>query len=217
MKSTLQVPFQTVCRVLLSPSLGRSHLITNISIVTMGRKSLRPLTLSDGTTIPANTLVFVGSQLLHTEKKTYPEPNTFNPFRFIPHPEIESRSPRISPSTSSESPLLPSSALAILPPPGSPSSSIMSVPVSSTLPATSPTFLAWGHGKHACPGRFFAASLMKLLLAHFVLEFDFRLPPLPDSTSASKVGKKGDDGQGGNQPEKILWIEVQRRRRPPKS
>ncbi|VDC06744.1 unnamed protein product [Peniophora sp. CBMAI 1063] len=40
--------------------------------------------------------------------------------------------------------------------------------------ATSSTHLAFGHGRHACPGRFFAASELKMMLAHMVLEYDVR-------------------------------------------
>lgn len=41
------------------------------------------------------------------------------------------------------------------------------------LPTTGPDFLVFGHGKHACPGRFFAAAELKLVLAHALLEYDF--------------------------------------------
>ena len=34
------------------------------------------------------------------------------------------------------------------------------------------TFLAYGFGKHACPGRFFAAHKMKLMLAYLVQHYD---------------------------------------------
>lgn len=42
------------------------------------------------------------------------------------------------------------------------------------LAATSPSWIAFGHGKSACPGRFFAAAEMKAMLAHVVLEYDVR-------------------------------------------
>ena len=43
------------------------------------------------------------------------------------------------------------------------------------LVATSADYLAWGYGKHACPGRFFAAVELKLLLAHLIINYDLRL------------------------------------------
>jgi cytochrome P450 len=42
---------------------------------------------------------------------------------------------------------------------------------------TSPDYLAFGHGRNACPGRFFAASELKLLVAHLVLNYDIKLMP----------------------------------------
>ncbi|KAL1391388.1 cytochrome P450 [Phyllosticta capitalensis] len=39
---------------------------------------------------------------------------------------------------------------------------------------TTDTFLAFGHGKHACPGRFFSTHELKLFFAHIVLNYDFK-------------------------------------------
>ncbi|KAH0837779.1 cytochrome P450 [Lanmaoa asiatica] len=41
--------------------------------------------------------------------------------------------------------------------------------------ATSPEYLAFGHGRHACPGRFFAATELKTMLAHIVTTYDLKL------------------------------------------
>ncbi|KAF9486888.1 cytochrome P450 [Pleurotus eryngii] len=40
---------------------------------------------------------------------------------------------------------------------------------------TTTEHLAFGHGRHACPGRFFAANELKAMLAHVVLNYDVRL------------------------------------------
>jgi cytochrome P450 len=40
---------------------------------------------------------------------------------------------------------------------------------------TSPTHINFGHGKDACPGRFFASQEIKLLLAHTLLHYDICL------------------------------------------
>ncbi|KAJ3009335.1 hypothetical protein NUW54_g2814 [Trametes sanguinea] len=39
---------------------------------------------------------------------------------------------------------------------------------------TSVDFLTFSHGKHACPGRFFAANELKTMLAYLVLNYDVR-------------------------------------------
>ncbi|KAF9235151.1 cytochrome P450 [Melanogaster broomeanus] len=38
-----------------------------------------------------------------------------------------------------------------------------------------PEYLAFGYGKHACPGRFFAATYLKTMLAHIVMSYDIQL------------------------------------------
>jgi cytochrome P450 len=35
--------------------------------------------------------------------------------------------------------------------------------------------VAFGHGRHACPGRFFAAEMLKLTLAHIIMNYDVKL------------------------------------------
>jgi cytochrome P450 len=34
--------------------------------------------------------------------------------------------------------------------------------------------LNFGHGRHACPGRFFAANEIKMIVARMVMDFDFK-------------------------------------------
>ncbi|KAL2860080.1 cytochrome P450 [Aspergillus pseudodeflectus] len=43
------------------------------------------------------------------------------------------------------------------------------------LVSTSNKHLGFGHGMHACPGRFFAATTAKVLIAHVVLKYDLKL------------------------------------------
>ncbi|KAH9911270.1 cytochrome P450 [Epithele typhae] len=40
---------------------------------------------------------------------------------------------------------------------------------------TSPLYIPFGHGRHACPGRFFAATQMKALLAHLIVHYDMEI------------------------------------------
>jgi cytochrome P450 len=41
--------------------------------------------------------------------------------------------------------------------------------------STASSTLGFGHGRQACPGRFFAANEMKIALSHIILGYDFRL------------------------------------------
>ncbi|KZT30762.1 cytochrome P450 [Neolentinus lepideus HHB14362 ss-1] len=43
------------------------------------------------------------------------------------------------------------------------------------LISTANDYVPFGHGKHACPGRFFAANTMKTMLAHLVLTYDVKM------------------------------------------
>jgi len=45
------------------------------------------------------------------------------------------------------------------------------------LGSTRADHLAFGHGRHACPGRHFAALFMKFILANLILRYDMKLKP----------------------------------------
>ncbi|KAL3418560.1 cytochrome P450 [Phlyctema vagabunda] len=43
-----------------------------------------------------------------------------------------------------------------------------------SIVTTNEAFLTFGHGSHSCPGRFFAAAELKLLLAYIILNYDVK-------------------------------------------
>ncbi|PNP80129.1 hypothetical protein FNYG_06497 [Fusarium nygamai] len=43
------------------------------------------------------------------------------------------------------------------------------------LVSTSSVHMGFGHGRHACPGRFFASNEAKLLLVHLIYRYDWKL------------------------------------------
>ena len=45
------------------------------------------------------------------------------------------------------------------------------------LTTTSDTFLPFGLGRHACPGRLLAAALLKMMVAYMVLNYEIEAPP----------------------------------------
>ncbi|KAI0816091.1 cytochrome P450 monooxygenase [Xylaria sp. FL0064] len=66
------------------------------------------------------------------------------------------------------------------------------------LVTTSVDHFGFGHGQHACPGRFFAANELKIALAHLLIKYDWKLVPgtptnivrtgfIQKPTSATKV------------------------------
>lgn len=47
------------------------------------------------------------------------------------------------------------------------------------LVTTSRNHLGFGHGTHACPGRFFASNEVKITMCHLILKYDWKLPEGP--------------------------------------
>lgn len=45
----------------------------------------------------------------------------------------------------------------------------------SLLVSTSPDHMGFSHGKHACPGRFFAANEVKIAMIHILLKYDLKI------------------------------------------
>ncbi|KAF8139390.1 cytochrome P450 [Mycena galopus ATCC 62051] len=72
--------------------------------------------------------------------------------------------------------------------------------------STAPDYLSFGIGKHACPGRFFAATELKAMLTHVVMNYDiaakvegvrppdvcFNMSVTPNATAKVQFRKKAD-------------------------
>lgn len=43
--------------------------------------------------------------------------------------------------------------------------------------SSSPEYMAFGHGKHACPGRYLAAQEIKIALCHLLMKYEWRFLP----------------------------------------
>ncbi|KGO53629.1 Cytochrome P450 [Penicillium expansum] len=59
--------------------------------------------------------------------------------------------------------------------------------------STSPEHLVFGHGKHACPGRFFAANEIKVVLIFLLMKYDWKFTA-EDSKVDKSVGQGTDTG-----------------------
>ncbi|KAH8092525.1 cytochrome P450 [Cristinia sonorae] len=53
--------------------------------------------------------------------------------------------------------------------------------------STSKEYVPFGHGRHACPGRFFAANELKAMMAHVVVTYDVSLEGESESSGQGKV------------------------------
>jgi cytochrome P450 len=117
------------------------------------------LTTPSGVHIPQGNFVAVPSLAVLTDAKKHPSPEEFRPFRFVDLRQDVNTGERL---------------------PDHVERSRMS------FAATSNDYLAFGNGRQACPGRFFAAAELKLMLAYILLHYDFEM--LPKRPSDSWVG-----------------------------
>ncbi|UKZ81607.1 hypothetical protein TrVFT333_009379 [Trichoderma virens FT-333] len=122
---------------LMDSFLKESQRLHPPSDVSMNRKVMRRLTLSDGTVLPKGARLMVAARFRDAE--IYPEPDAFDATRFL----------RLLNNTSSNSP--------------------------HHYVSTSAEMFAFGHGKHACPGRFLASAELKIALSHMLLKYDWKL------------------------------------------
>ena len=54
---------------------------------------------------------------------------------------------------------------------------------------TSAQHMGFGHGQHACPGRFFASNEIKIALAHLLLKYDWEADPAETSPNIEVEGR----------------------------
>ncbi|KIM22626.1 hypothetical protein M408DRAFT_282051 [Serendipita vermifera MAFF 305830] len=113
----------------------------------MSRKALKPYTFSNGVHIPKGHVVAAHLYATHFDEENYDNPTIFDGFRFVEKKEENEDGEKTAPTKSKK-----------------------------TMYTTSRTYLPFGHGKHACPGRFFASMEVKLILAHLIYEYEMKWP-----------------------------------------
>lgn len=144
--------------------------------MTFGRLIHRDLSLHDGIVIPAGTLIGVPAHAIALDPKFLDpksQPPTFSGFRFVPNLPYFSSFTTTSSRLRQQERQQQQSDL-------EQDQSTTTTNHKQPLPApaqfvtTNARNLSWGYGKHACSGRFFAAHEIKIIIAHFLLTFDFR-------------------------------------------
>ena len=94
----------------------------------------------------------------------YPDPEVYDAFRFSRRSNNKDANPTTSSSDDKNVHLSPGTGT------GNGNGNLSAL-------TTSAIFLPFGHGRHACPGRFFIAVEIKLMLAYLVTKYD--IEPLP--------------------------------------
>ncbi|KAK4499081.1 hypothetical protein PRZ48_009593 [Zasmidium cellare] len=106
----------------------------------MSRYVAREVTLSDGTILPADSLIMIENDG-PSDEQVYPEPEKFDARRFLKLREQPGEE------------------------------------IKHQFVTTTPDNMLFGHGQHACPGRFFASNEIKILFCFLLLQYDWRYAP----------------------------------------
>lgn len=118
--------------------LKESGRVNSAGVVSFQRLVLKPITLSNGYTIPANTHICAASDARSRDPTLYENPTEFQPLRFYERDGEIDAAKLFSSVANGDS---------------------------------------WfGFGRQACPGRWYASALIKLVLCLLLLEYDLELP-----------------------------------------
>jgi cytochrome P450 len=142
------------------------------------------VTLEDGLHLGKGTNIGLSAYSVHHDETIFEDPMTYDAFRFSRPREAfaTSQDIPIGDLIADETPLANGTATATATEKGENLTEVLKHK-NLSMASTSETFLAFGHGRHACPGRFFAANELKLLIAYMVLNYDVKpLPVRPRNT-----------------------------------
>lgn len=132
----------------LDSALRESMRMSSTSIVANPREVApgNGLDLDGGIHIPSGIRLCVPVEAIHRDPRFYRDPLTFDAFRFS------------NPSTGQ-------------------GEGVSSRQEAKRIPSTASdeTFLAWGWGKHTCPGRWYSTLLIKFVLANMILHYDLEV------------------------------------------
>ncbi|OHW94725.1 ent-kaurene oxidase [Colletotrichum incanum] len=132
---------------LLDSVMRESQRLNPTNVMRMQRCVLQSFQLADGTTIPAGIDIAVPALPVNLDESKYPQPLQFDPHRFV----------RLRSGVDAD-------------PIGYASRE------QYQFISVTKENMAFGFGKPACPGRFFAANEMKLILIRLLQDYDMKMP-----------------------------------------
>jgi len=141
---------------LLDSFIKESARLTPVESMSVRRCALQPFALSDGTQLGVGEWACAPSGAINTSPEYYPAPDTFSGFRFV--------DPTLLPTEHTSQKLAETSE-----------ATSIKQPKPSKLTDVDYTYLMWGIGRMACPGRYYATAFMKVVVAQLILNYDFSL------------------------------------------
>jgi hypothetical protein len=116
--------------------------------VAFRRKILKTITLKDGTVLPAGTTTETANVPVLRDRALYPDPDRFDPYRFLTLRTDKSKEDPIGYANREQYQFV----------------------------SVNQENMNFGFGRHACPGRFFAAQEIKMILLQVLLRYDMKMP-----------------------------------------
>ncbi|KAI9155657.1 Ent-kaurene oxidase [Paramyrothecium foliicola] len=132
---------------LLDSFIKESARLTPVEAQSTRRSALQPFTLSDGTKVNVGDWACTPVRAIMQNPEFYPDPLSFNGFRFA--------SPDVVDNSTGKFKLIQ--------------------PKPSKLTDVDETFHVWGTGRMACPGRFYAAAVMKVIMGQILMNYKCEL------------------------------------------
>ncbi|KAI9154753.1 Cytochrome P450 monooxygenase ATR2 [Paramyrothecium foliicola] len=122
-----------------------------LSASVLNRKVIKPFKLSNGQQIPAGVYVQIPAGAMAYDDELFPNAKTFDALRFFRLQQVRDK--------------------------GTSHSETVKTDPNTQLVGVSRANLFWGYGRHVCPGRFFAANEIKLIMAEILLHYEVKNPP----------------------------------------
>jgi cytochrome P450 len=119
--------------------------------ISVRRTALRDIILRDGTVVKKGEWICVPAQSIARDDTFFPLAKTFSGFRFADDDSLKDVDPKLG---------------AVRQPEGA-----------TGLTQVSPGYHLWGTTRDACPGRFYASNVMKVILVHLLSNYEMELGP----------------------------------------
>ncbi|TFY80430.1 hypothetical protein EWM64_g3585 [Hericium alpestre] len=142
----------------LDSFLKESQRLNGLGALSLPRKAMRSYTFRDGTTIPEGTMIAATQTATHLDEAYYLDPDEFDGYRFSKLREQAVGKDQSNNSDETEQG--------------------QDEDWRHRLTGTGSGYLAFGGGRHVCPGRFFASLELKCMMAYILLSSTCPMPVL---------------------------------------